>query len=103
MAGESVLAPLELGPLGEPFDRRDLAPARDDCEVTARADREAVDEDRACAADLHVARALRAGKPERVAEDVEQQLLRLDLPHDGSSVEATGELHRALHPRASPA
>ena len=82
VAGERLLEPLELGPLGEPLDRRHLAPARVGGEVAARADRQAVDEHRARAADLDVARALRAGQPERVAEEVEQQLLRLDLAHD---------------------
>ena len=65
MPGEGLLEPLELGPLGEPLDRRHLAARRVDGEEAARADRQAVDEHRARAADLDVARALRAGQPER--------------------------------------
>ena len=72
-------------------------------EVAARADGEAVDQDGACAAHLHVARALGAGQPERVAEEVEQQLLRREVADDLAAVDATGELHRGLRRRARPA
>src|SRR5581483_9888296 len=103
MAGEGVLEPRELRSLGEALDRRHLAAGGVDREVAARADRQAVDQHRARAADLDVAGALRPGQAERVAEEVEQQLLRLDLADDALAVDATGELHRALRRRASPA
>ncbi len=61
-------------------------------EEAAGADRAPVDEHRAGAADLDVAGALRAGEPELVAQDVEQQLLRLDLADDGAPLTLSSSL-----------
>src|SRR5947209_946677 len=62
-------------------------------EDAARADGQPVHEHRACPADLDVAGALRAGEPEVVAEQVEQQLLRLDLAHELLPVDPKRDLH----------
>ena len=63
-------------------------------EEAARADRLAVDEHRARAAHLHLARGLRALQVEAIAQEVEQQLLRLDLPHDGRPLTVSSRLMR---------
>ncbi len=60
----------------EAFDRLHRAALGLDRQVRARADGEAVHQDRARAADLGVARALGALQVEAVAEDVEQQGVR---------------------------
>ena len=70
------------GSLGQPLDRRHLAAVRVRGEIAAGADGQPVDEHGAGAADLDVAGALGAGQAEPVAEQVEQQLLRLDVADD---------------------
>src|SRR6185312_9516219 len=74
VAGEDVLHPGELRLLGEALDRGHVLSVSIRGQVAARADGKPVDEDRAGAADLNVARALRPRQPERVSEQVEQQL-----------------------------
>ena len=102
VTGESVLQPGELRPFGEAFDRRHVLSVGIRGQVAARADGKPVHEHRACAAHLHVARALGAGQPERVPEEIEQQLLRREVADDLAAVDATGELHRRLRRRARP-
>ena len=79
VARERVLEPLELGPLAQ--DPRWSAPRGPPPRRRGRSRRHRppVHEHRARAAHLDVARALGAGQPEPVAQEVEQQLLRLDL------------------------
>ena len=87
MAREGILEPCELVPLGETLDRQHFAAFRVGCQEAAGGHGTAVDEHRARAAHLHLARALGAGQPETVAQKVEQQLLRLDLANDGPLVD----------------
>src|SRR5439155_24557168 len=63
----------------EPFDGRDRAPVRLDGEHRARLDRLAVEQDRARAARRGVAADVRARQPELLAEEVDEELPRLDL------------------------
>ena len=76
--GERLLEPRELGQLGEPLDRQHLAAVGVGRERAARAHRQAVEQHRARAAHLHLAGALRAGQPLVLAQEVEQQPVRLD-------------------------
>src|ERR1019366_7812874 len=72
---------LELGELRrlcETLDCQDLSTVRLDGEVGARAHGSAIHEHRAAAAHLHVAGALRPGQAEPLAQEVQQELLRLD-------------------------
>ena len=98
--GERLLEALELGLLGESFDRRHLPPCRVGGEVAARADREGRRRGRCRrrrpAPRTSVFAPVRA---RRVAEEVEQELLRRDVAGDRRSVDAKRDLHRAL-PRA---
>ena len=93
MARERLFEPRELRPLGEPLDGEHARAVCVRGEKAARGHRAPVDEDGAHAADLCVARALRAGEAETVAEDVEQQLLGRDLANDGPSVDVELEPH----------
>ena len=63
----------------EPLDRRDLRAVGLDAEDGARLHGLAVDEHRARAARGRVATDVRAGQAEPVAEDVDEQLARLEL------------------------
>ena len=97
---ERLLQPFEFRPLGQPLDRGHFATARVDGEVAARADRKTVDEHRARAADLDVARALGPGELHAVADHVEEELLGLDLELHRLAVEPRAEDHRASSPEA---
>ena len=63
---------------GERLDGVDAAPVRLHGEEAAAAHRDAVQEDRARAADAVLAADVRAGEPQAVAEEVGQQEPRLD-------------------------
>ena len=76
---ERLLHRVQLPVLGEPLDRRHLAPVRLDGEHRARLDRLAVEQDRAGAARRRVAADVRPGQAEALAQDVDEELPRLDL------------------------
>ena len=79
MVVERLLHGMELAVRGEPLDGRDLGPVDLDAEQGARLRGHAVDEDGACAARRGVAPDVRPRQPEPVAEDVDEQLARLEL------------------------
>src|SRR5439155_14804818 len=76
---EGTLDMVELAVRGEAFDRRDLGAVGLHGEDGAGLDRLAVDQDRAGAAGGRVAADVRAGEPELLAEEVDEQLPRFDL------------------------
>src|SRR5262245_46383692 len=85
---ESLLERMERGPVGHPLDRPDLGAVRLDREHRARLGAPAIDVDGARAAVARVAADVRAGQPERVAEQVDEEEAGLDvglalLPVDG--------------------
>ena len=84
VAGERLLELRRTAPLARPSIVRHLAPVRVGGEQAAGADGLAVEQHRARAAHLHLAGGLRALQVEAIAQEVEQQLLRLDLAHDGA-------------------
>src|SRR5262245_53366858 len=76
---ETLLERVQLAVLLEPFHGRDLAPVRLDGEDRAGLDGPAVEQDGARAAVCGVTADVRAGQPEHVADQVDQQQPRLRL------------------------
>ena len=83
---------------GEPLDGADLGAVGGRREHQARADRRAVDEHRAAAADAVLAPDVRAGEPELVAEHVREQVARLDLDAVLGAVDVQRDLDHAGPP-----
>ncbi len=75
---EGLLQRMQLLAVGEPFDGADLPAVGLDREHQAGADRLAVEDDRAGAADAVLAADMRAGLAAVVADRVDQRLARLD-------------------------
>jgi len=103
MAREGVLEPFELGSLGQPLDGQHLAPLGVSREEATGRDRSSVYQHGARPAGLHVAGPFRAREPQSIAEEVEQQLLRLDLPRYLAAVDSKLELHAGGMPSSAPA
>src|SRR5439155_23834751 len=90
---ERALEPFEFRQLCKAFDREDVPAVDVRHERAARADGEAVDEDRAGPAHLDVARALRTREPVLFAQVVEQKRLRRDVVTDRTSVQVQFDDH----------
>ena len=93
MTRERLLELREPLLLAQPLDRQDVAPVRVGGEQAAGADGLAVEQHGARAAHLHLAGGLRALQVEAIAQEVEQQLLRLDLAHDRCAVDRELQVH----------
>ena len=79
MLVEGLLHRMELAVRCEPLDRRDLEAVRLNGEHRARLHGLAVDEHRAGAARRRVAADLRPGQAETLAQDIDEELARLDV------------------------
>ena len=79
LLAEALLDRVQLGAVGQPLHRLDLAAVDLHGEVCARLDRDTVDEDGARATARRVATDVRAGEVELLAQEVDQQQSRLDL------------------------
>ena len=75
---ECLLHRVKRAVLGKPLDRRDLAPVGLDSEGGARLDRLAVEQNSARAARGRVAADGRPRQPETLAQDVDEELPRLE-------------------------
>src|SRR5207249_11590373 len=75
VADERLLDRVQLVAVGNALDRRNRAAVRLECEVVARADWVSVDQDLAGATDLGFAAALRPGKANPAAHEIQEHLL----------------------------
>ena len=98
VARERLRDALERVALAEALDGGHLAPVGLGGEIGAGADRLAVHQHGAGAADLDVARALRTGEPQAVAQDVEQQLVRFDLDRRAAPLRRDLDAHEPSCP-----
>ena len=76
---ERLLERMEIAVVGEPLDRRQLHPVCLDAEQRAGLDRLSVQQHGASAARRGVATDVRAGQPETLAQDVDEELTRLQV------------------------
>ena len=76
---EALLDRIELAVLLEPLDGHDLAAVGLHGEDRAGLDRDAVEQDRAGAAVRRVAADVRAGQPQVLAQEMDEEEARLDL------------------------
>ena len=93
---ESLLDRVEHAVDLERLDRADLVPLGHRGEHRARLHRPAVHLHHAGAAVGRVAAPVRAGEPRRVADEVDEQQRRLDLPRDRLAVDRDRDLHQTL-------
>src|SRR5829696_1794802 len=87
MVHESPLERVETAGRREALRRLHMPSAGLPSEGAAGADGPAVQQDRAGAADLDTARQLGGGKPQAIAEHVQQELVCADLVRVGSTVD----------------
>ena len=85
---ERLLERMQRAVVGEPFDRRQLRPVRLDAEQRARLDRLAVQEHGAGAARGGVAADVRPGQTETLAQDVDEELTRLQVELVANAVDS---------------
>ena len=96
---EGLLQRMQLLAVGEPFDGADLPAVGLDREHQAGADRLAVEDDRAGAADAVLAADMRAGLAAVVADRVDQRLARLDADRVRAAVDRQRDVDLVAHQR----
>src|SRR4029077_20131066 len=95
---EGLLHRVERVPVGEALDRGHLVPVDLDGEQRARLDRLAVEQDGAGAAGRRVAPDVGAGQAKLLAEEVDEELPRLDLGLVSSAVDGDRDLPHVRSP-----
>ena len=100
VALERLLQRREHRVAGERLDRLHRRAVGLDREQAAAADRDAVEADRARAADAVLAADVRAGEAEAMPEEVGQEQARLDLLDDDLAVDGDGDLGHAARSQA---
>src|SRR5581483_3071903 len=86
----------QLVAVGEPLDGLDLAAVRLDCEQHAALEQAAVDDDGARAAVAGVAADVASGEVEVVAQEVDEQLPRLDVALVHRAVDGDRDVHQRV-------
>ena len=94
---EGLLHARQLTRLPDALDRTHAAAVYVDSKQSAAAGREPVDKHRASAANLDIARALHALETQAIAQDIDQQVARLDLHPPRLSIELEGDCDFVAH------
>ena len=94
MIDKGLLERMQAFAGGKAFDRLDRAAGRPHREITARIDRRAVEQHRACAALAPIAADLRTGQMQLIAQELRQREAILDLPFTLAAVHDHAQ-HRA--------